>query len=454
MTIRGGGGARDQRSQAHPLDDGSSQRPPSGPRVGRPERSALRSPYGREPGGGHGQLFRFAVFVLVLAAIVLLSFATILRPLVAATVVDWAYDNPSALKMPFVADLVRENLGTKLSTAPSVDATEVQFTIQSGDTPEDLAPRLLADGFIGDERAFLFEATRRELGDKLDAGNFLLRRNMTPNEVVTGLIENRVVITVVPVNFREGLRLEQITAKIQTLEPPIAIDAQEFYDMVTEPPAELNAEFPWLETARPEGASLEGFLAPATYELRKETTAGDLVRMMLQAFQEQVGEDRLNVPGSRGSFYEVLILASIVEREAQLEEERRLIAGVYQNRLNTRPRILNADPTVLYGIDTLKLRDEIAFEEWRNYTFWTPAGVDLNTVELPEDLASYQTYARAGMPAGPICTPSVASIDAALDPDTESGYFYFVAIPDGGGKHAFAKTKAEHDQNRRKYGYL
>ena len=124
---------------------------------------------------------------------------------------------------------------------------------------------------------------------------------MTPNEVVTGLIENRVIIEIVPVTFREGLRLEQITAKIQTLGAPMTIDAQQFYDIVTEPPADLLAEFPWLEDIRPEGASLEGFLAPATYDIRNETTARDLVAMMLRSFHDQVG-DRLNVPASRGSF--------------------------------------------------------------------------------------------------------------------------------------------------------
>ena len=159
MTIRGGGRARGDQSQAHPLDDGSYERPVPPPRNGRPNRRSPRSPYGRNGNGGHGQLFRFGVFVLVLGGIVLLAFATILRPLAAATIVDWAYDNPNTLKMPLVSDLVRENLGAKLTTAPSADPTDVEFTIESGDTPESLAPRLLADGFIADERAFLYEAT-------------------------------------------------------------------------------------------------------------------------------------------------------------------------------------------------------------------------------------------------------------------------------------------------------
>ena len=72
---------------------------------------------------------------------------------------------------------------------------------------------------------------------------------------------------------------------------------------------------------------------------------------------------------------------------------------------------------------------------------------------MPDELAGYQTYAVAGLPPGPIATPTVASIDAALKPNDKDGYLYFVAIPDGEGKHAFAKTYEEHQANLKKYGY-
>ncbi len=179
---------------------------------------------------------------------------------------------------------------------------------------------------------------------------------------------------------------------------------------------------------------------------------------MLDKFIKDVGETRLAVPAARGlTFYQVMALASIVEREAVLDEERPLIAGVYQNRMDGLPgiknKILNADPTVLYAIDTMEL-DKLDFDNWQQYAFWKPPGTPLGEVAVPAELQGYQTYTTPGLIPGPICTPSLPSIDAALEPDTVAKYLYFLAIPDGGGAHAFAKTKAEHDANRKKYGYL
>lgn len=456
MTIRRGGGPRDQ-PHATPLPAGSYD---EAPWTDRDIRWRSRRRAGRNGGGGGGGIggfLKFLVFALVLGAVVLVAFVTVLRPLIADTIVGWAYDNPGALRMPFVADMVRERLGDDLTEPASNNASEVEFEVVSGDTPSTLAPRLLDEGLIRSEQAFIFQATLRELTPKLQAGNFRLARNMTPDELVTGLIENRIIITVVPITFRESLRLEQVTAKLQTVGPPLQVDPAEFHELVANPPADLLADYPWLQDAGlPEGASLEGFLAPATYQLTPDNTAEDLVRMMLDAFLRSVGETRIAVPEERGlTFYQVLTLASIVEREAVLEEERPLIAGVYQNRISSEAspdRLLNADPTVFYALDSLSLR-ELPFDEWVGFRFWVPPGRALAEVELPEEFQSYQTYRVPGLPAGPICTPSLPSIDAALQPDTEEGYRYFLAIPGGSGEHVFAKTLAEHNANRAQYGY-
>jgi UPF0755 protein len=175
--------------------------------------------------------------------------------------------------------------------------------------------------------------------------------------------------------------------------------------------------------------------------------------MMLDAFYQRVGADRLAVAKSRGlTFHEVLTLASIVEREAIQDEERPLIAGVYQNRLTPKKwptGLMQSDPTIFYVNDSLQL-DKMKFADWTQYVFWAALKEQL-PVPLPPDLAGYNTYTHPGLPPGPICSPALASIDAALAPNTKTGYLFFIAKGDGTGTSAFAKTQAEHDKNVKKY---
>jgi UPF0755 protein len=465
MSIRGGGRPRDQARRMKPGAYDGADMPAwratdghGGPAPGHP----LYDPRRRR---GLPGILKFVVFTGILAVVVVVVALTALRPMVRAAVVGWAWDNPSSLRVPIVADLIREDLQGKgvLDAPAGTDPAEVVFEVLPGETPTLLAPRLHDGGFLLSERAFLFTAIQEDLADHLQAGLFVLRRDMTPAEVVTALVEARVVVSSVDVTFRESLRLEQMTAQLQTVDS--RVDPQAFYDLVTHPTPELLADYPWLATAgRPDGATLEGFLYPATYTLIisanggpfEVTTAEVLVRKMLDKFHDAVGDVRLAVPEERGlTFYQVLALASIVEKEAVIDEERPLIAGVYQNRLlglGESNGILNADPTVTYAVDTMKLRD-LPFAEWRNYFFWKTPEDGLANVQVSEDLQGYQTYQVRGPIPGPICTPTVASIDAALAPDTESGYLYFLAIPDGGGAHVFAKTLEEHNANKRQYGY-
>ena len=472
MTIRGGGSPRSGRSAAgRPLvEPGAVSPPPNGRDKAAREAPSRQQAHPIEPewtaparesiplrrngrrrgsgGGGFAGFLRFLLFTLVLAGIVLISLVTVLRPLISGAVVSWAADNPSALGIPFVADMVRQDLGDSLTQPASSDPSQVEFVVQPGDTARSIADRLASQGLLRDARAFVFTAIDRHLADQLEAGTFILRKNMTPNELVTSLLE--VHDLAVEVGFREGLRLEQMTAKLETL--PVKMDVMQFYELVKHPTPAILAAHPWLDL--PKGASLEGFLAPATYRVLPDVTPEEFVNKMLDTFYEQVGKDRMNVPKARGmTFYQVVTLASLVEREAVVDQERPLIAGVYQNRMNRKvwpTGLLQADPTVLYGHDTLALAD-LDFTRWTEYTFWAPFGGQLKDVAFPPSLQGYQTYQTAGLMPGPICTPSVASIDAALNPSTKTGYLFFVAKGDGSNTHAFAKTYQEQLANQKKY---
>ena len=451
MTVRSGRGPRDSEMPSWRASDGRGNPPVSS--------------YGRRPPPRRGfrlpGIIKFLLFAGVLAGVVLLVLLTALRPVVRAGVVDWAWSNSWAItRIPFVADLVREDLGTSLTSPAGTDSAESVFVVNPGDTPADLAPRLAADGYVTNERAFLYVAITTALGDHLASGSFVLRKDMTADEVVEALVNARFTVTTMKITFREGLRIEQMTALLQTLDT--SIDPREFYELATHPPAELLADYEWLHL--PKGASLEGFLYPDTYEVVTEsdggptevTTAEDLIRMLLDQFLAVVGEERMNVPDSRGmTFYQIVTLASIVEHEAGPgDKERALIAGVYQNRLDGLKgvaRILNADPTVKYAVDTMALED-LGFDQWQDYFFWEVPSGPMADVQVDPSLQGFQTYQVAGLIPSPISTPSLASIDAALKPDQLKGFLYFVQIPDT-KTHAFAKTLEEHNANLKKYGY-
>lgn len=453
MTIRSGRKPRDRGDQQARRYDSDAYATESS----RDEDGPLR-PRGDRGGSGRGGflgLLKFAAFALVLAAIVLAVALTALRPVVNSVVLGIAQDNPAALQLPFIKDIVRDDLGTALTAPASSDSTQVEFLVEPGDTARSIADRLQAQGLLGDSRAFVFIAIDRQLTGALQQGTFVLRRNLTPDELVSALL-NPPVVKYVDIELRTGLRLEQLTAKLETL-AGLEMDPEAFYNLVKSPPASLIGDYPWLQAVladAPDGASLEGFLWPSTYRVLPDTTPEELVRLMLDKFIANVGEERLAVPATRGlTFYQVLVLASIVEREAQLDEEKPLIAGVYANRLTPKkwPRdVLESDPTVFYVHDTLELA-RLPVADWTQYVFWAPIAGGLTDQPLPADVAGYNTYTSKGLPPGPIDTPTITSIDAALEPDTSDGYLYFLAKGDGSGTSAFAKTLPEHQANIKKY---
>ena len=462
MTIRSGGGARD-KSQAHPAERGTPGEEwqpqydaethgaanPFGP-TGGASASAWQPERRRR---GIPGFLKFLIFAVILASLVLATLVTILRPLVRNTVVGWATSNPAALSVPFIADLVREDLGSKLTDPASNVTTQVAFQVADGSTASTIAAKLQDQGFLTDSRAFVFLATERGLTGSLQSGSFILRKSMTPDQLVTALLAPD-QIHYVEIRLRTGLRLEQITAKLETL-PELQMNPGDFYALAKHPTPELLNDYPWLKGVLPPGASLEGFLWPATYRVLPDTTAQELIRDMLDNFQEQIG-DRMNVPAARGlSFYQVLALASLVEREAVHDSDRPKIAGVFTDRLD--PQMfpnghLGSDPTVFYIHDTLEL-DPADLPAWTKYVFWDqlPPGYQLPAV-LPDDLAGYNTYTHTGLIPGPICTPTLKSIDAALNPDTKDHYLYFLAKADGSGDIVYAKTLKDHQANIRKYG--
>jgi UPF0755 protein len=193
---------------------------------------------------------------------------------------------------------------------------------------------------------------------------------------------------------------------------------------------------------RPTGQSYEGYLFPGDYPLPDEATPADLIGRMLDHLASQLPPDVLSQARQRGlTFYQVLTLASIVERETGQPEERPLVASVYLNRLKPGSAYpyLQADPTVQYALGY-----QPAGRQW-----WQA----LLTVEQDISIDSrYNTYRYPGLPPGPIASPGLASIMAVLQP-AKTDYLFFVCRRPvcEGGQHVFARTYEEHLQNARVY---
>ena len=457
MTVRSGRGPRDRS------DDGSAN---PGMPMWRASDGRGGPPMGRNRRGddrrrGLPGPIKFLIFGGALAGLVLVALLTFFRPLVSAGIVSWAWDNPGAItRFDFIAQFVRDDLGDALNAPAGTDSTEQAFDVQSADTIFTLAPRLKAAGFVANERAFEFTALEADLNSKLKAGTFVLRQNMTPPQVVDALVTAKVTLTTLNVTFREGIRLEQQTALLETLDT--GVDPMAYYELAKHPTKDLLADYPWLKASgMPDGASLEGFLYPATYTLVTATSGGpfhvttaeDLIRMELDKFQQAVGTDRMTVPADRKmTFYQIVTLASIVQHETAKPDEKAKVAGVYQNRLNRLngfAPLMGSEPTVIYAVDTANLR-KIDIANWKTYFFWNSLKVRIADLQVPKDLQGYQTYQVAGLIPGPISTPTTDDIDAALKPDTADGYLYFLAVPNT-GTNVFAHTLAEQNANIKKY---
>ncbi|HWH23682.1 MAG TPA: endolytic transglycosylase MltG [Candidatus Limnocylindria bacterium] len=402
---------------------------------------------GSDGGGGVGLLTRLLVIASAIGVLIIVAYL-IFPPLFGGFFRGLAEDNPDLMRLPFVADAVREEIGDRLDQPAGTDPTPVDFVIAPGASSRQITDELVNRELVTDRLAFSFLLITEGAGSRLRAGAHVLDRTMSPREVVAVL--ERVPDAGPPkvtVSLREGLRIEQVTAYLQTLELT-DFDAEAFFGLLNEPPAELRADYDWLRVV-PEDRSLEGFIGSGVFEVGQDISAEEMARTLLDRWQQSGALALLEQAEREGTdFYHVVRLASLVQREARLASERPLIAGVYQNRLDglgDGTRLLNADPTVIYAKDTMRLR-EMEISEWPQYFFWTYEGIaTFAGFRVADDLATYQTWHSRGLQAGPICTPSLSSIEAAMAPDTEDGYVYFVAA--GDDSHLFARTYEEHLAN-------
>lgn len=320
-----------------------------------------------------------------------------------------------------------------ISKPASDDPTPIVFVVEPGETAGDIALRLEQLGLINDAELFRQLARYHKADSKLEAGRYELRPDMTMEEIIESLQHGR--LEEIAVTVPEGWRAEQIA---EMLTEEAGVDDEEFLTLVQGGPFDSaqgrHFDYEFLQD-RPSGATLEGFLFPDTYYLPVQPTALDIIERMLSNFDQRFTVEMRQMAMEREmTIYEVVTLASIVEREAVVAEERPVIAGVFLNRL-TASMTLDACPTVQYAL---------GYQEDTGQWWKTPLALE----EVARVNSPYNTYLHQGLPPGPICNPGLASIRAVLEP-VESDYLYFMAK--GDGSHAFARTFEEHLQNQQKY---
>ena len=292
---------------------------------------------------------------------------------------------------------------------------EMIFPIPKGASFKTTLARLEKSDLVGN--AFYFDLLARAKGKRgsLKAGEYALDTGMTPLHILEMITEGKCLQLTLTVP--EGFNMVEIARRAQELGVGAA---DEFLRIARDPKV--------LDRHAVKADSLEGYLFPDTYQFAKGSGLDVVVDMMAGNFVKKVRTEEISreIEGSGFSFHEILTLASLIEKETALVEEKELISAVFHNRLKKK-MLLQCDPTVIYA-----LKD---FDG------------NIRKKDLQTD-SPYNTYRYRGLPPGPIANPGLGSILAALHPAPIDA-LYFVSKKDG--SHHFSSTLEEHNQAVRKF---
>ncbi len=321
---------------------------------------------------------------------------------------------------------------TKAYQPGSHDSFPTQLTVAKGDTTRETAYSLRDKKVISNANIFMVYVYLHGASGKIQAGNYELDRNMSIAEIVDVLTHGKVVSNARNVTVIEGLTNAQIGTYLAQRQ--IAPDAAAWTGVL----ANDNFDFKFSGSAK--AFNYQGFLFPDTYKLGKDETLEMLAEKMLVNFESKVTDQMISDLDKRGrTLADAIIMASIIEKEVGrnkdvitdedldvMQKERELVASVFYNRLEV-GMALESDATVNY----------VTGKNDRS------AAISDTKVKSP-----YNTYQNQGLPPGPIANPGIGAIMAAIYP-AESDYLFFLNSPEGVAY--FAKTLAEHNENRAKY---
>jgi UPF0755 protein len=296
--------------------------------------------------------------------------------------------------------------------------------VELGDNALVVGEKLDKAGVISGKYYLAFYLWRTGHLHALTAGVYDFTPELKIPEIARIITGGEVASTRVPITFPEGWTAKQVAARLDVN----GFSGNDFLLLVNAPPTELKDKYPFLKEI-PAGKSLEGYLFPDTYYFAKDASVQDILDKMLKNFDAKISPELLSeIDAQKKSLYEILTMASIVEGEVQNDADRKIVAGLFWNRIAI-GMTLGSDATLEYVLGTNDKQHSIAQTK----------------IDSP-----YNTYVYKGLPPGPVSNPSLAAILATINP-AKTDFVYFLSDPKT-GKTIFSKTFEEHVANKSKYG--
>jgi UPF0755 protein len=301
--------------------------------------------------------------------------------------------------------------------APKTSPQEIFFVVEKGQGVHDIAQNLKENGIIKSRQAFRLGYNIYYSSKSLKAGEYMFNLPMSPKDILKMLTDGKVYLH--SLTIPEGLTRKEIARHLDSLD---FTDEREFLA--------ASSKTKIISSLDKEAKNLEGYLFPETYHFPKGISAEKIISTLVSQFKDVFSEEwKKRAREMEMTPREVVILASLIEKETFLSEEKKVVSAVFHNRLRIRMK-LDCDPTIIYA-----LKEEGSFRGRllkRHLKLESP----------------YNTYRNRGLPPGPICSPGRGSLEAALYPVQEK-YLYFVAKKDG--SHHFSSNFRDHQNAVRRY---
>lgn len=356
---------------------------------------------------GDGRFSRKKKVPIVILSIIGLFAITVFTSFLSYTYLVDRYENPITEDSIVIAESERVN-----------------FKIKKGENSSDIAAKLEKADLISSEFMFKLLSSFNGYDSKYSAGTHYLKKGLTYDEIMVILSSEP---ETVKVTFPEGFSVVQIAERLESNE---VVKKSDFLKAVNS--IDVSSYSFISKTNNSRDYKLEGYLFPDTYEFDIDANADDVIYKMLNNFSAKYLPEYYTRAEELGlSVDEVVILASIVEKEAKLAKERSTIAGVYLNRLHSEDyKLLQCEATVVYVYK-------------KNHNGQQPEKITAEMLKVDDP---YNTYINEGLPVGPICNPSSSSIRSVLNYDNDHNYYFYVVSKDNPRAHVFSETFEEHQQ--------